>query len=128
MSVTVTKTTIATLNTDQTFTANAATSTTTNEAEVFTITPTVAGGKLAIFFRNTSTSAYTYSIAAGDFWASTDPITGSIAAGTNVIEVEQVETARVKKANGTVAVTITPATGLALVAGHAAAMYCLELK
>jgi hypothetical protein len=127
MAATLTKSTIATLNTDQTFTKVAATSTTTNESEVFTLTPTAAGGKLAMVFQNTSTSAYTYSIAAGDFWNSS-AITGSIAAGTVNLEVLQAESSRIMQDDGTIAITLTPATGLALVAGHAAAMYALQLK
>ena len=127
MPTTLTKTTIAALNTDQTFTKVAATSTVTNGDEVFTLTPTAGDGKLALFFQNTSTSAYTYSIAAGDLWAGA-AITGSIAAGTVNLEVLQADMAKVMQDDGTVAITLTPATGVALVAGHAAAMYCLQLK
>jgi hypothetical protein len=126
MAVTVTKTTIATINTDQTLTANAATSTVTNADEVFTLTPTASGGKLALMFQNSSTGqTYTYSIAAGDFWASTDAITGSIAGPA--IEVLEVDTAKVKQSDGTVLITLTPSTGLALVAGHTAKVYALQL-
>jgi hypothetical protein len=127
MAVTVTNATIAVLDARQAFTKNAATSTVTNGTEVFTLTPTVSGGKLAIFFQNASTSAaYTYSIAAGDLWASA-AITGTTAAVAG-IDVIQVETAKVMKNNGTIAITLTPSTGAALVAGHTAAVYALELK
>jgi hypothetical protein len=126
MAVAVTKTTIAALNADQTLTANAATSETINEAEVFTITPTASGGKLALMFYNgAGHGAITYSIAAGDFWASIAAVTGSIAAGA--IEVLELDTAKIMQNDGTIAVTLTPASGKRLLTDHASGMYVLEL-
>jgi hypothetical protein len=125
MAVTVTKTTITTINTDQTFTANAATSTTANEAEVFTVTPTKSSGKSAIVFGNaTGHGAYTYSIAAGDLWAGA-AITGSVAAAA--LEVLEYDSAKVLQDDGTIAITLTPATGKVLLTDHAAKIYHLEL-
>lgn len=126
MAVTITKTTISSLNVDQTLTANAATAEGANGTEVFTITPSKSGGKMALMFYNgAGHGAITYSIAAGDFFASTVAITGSIAAGA--IEVLQVETAKVMQDDGTIAITLTPASGKILLTNHAAGMYALEL-
>lgn len=125
MSVTVTNTKITRLNVDQTLTANAATSSTINEAQVFTITPTMPK-KALMFYNGAGHGAITYSIAAGAMWGSTVAITGSVAAGA--IEVIEVDDARVTRANGTIAVTLTPATGKRLATDHAAGMYVLELK
>lgn len=124
MAVTVTNTKITSLNVEQTLTANAATSTTIDQAEVFTITPTKSR-KAFMFYNGAGHGAYTYSIAAGDMWGQ-KAITGSIAAGaTEVIELDD---ARVKKSNGTILVTLTPASGKRLATDHAAGMYVLELK
>lgn len=125
MSVVVTKSTIAALNADQTFTPNAATSTVANTAEVFTVTPTKPGGKSAIVFSNaTGHGAYTYSIAAGDFWAGA-AITGSVAAAA--MEVLEYDSAKILQDDGTIAITLTPATGKILLTNHAAKIYHLEL-
>lgn len=125
MAVTVTKSTISAINADQTFTANAATSTTANEAEVFTVTPTKSSGKSAMVFSNAAShGAFTYSIAAGDLWAGA-AITGSIADGA--MEVLEYDSAKVMQDDGTIAVTLTPATGKILLTNHAAKIYHLEL-
>jgi len=125
MAVTVTNSTIAALNTEQTFTANAATSTAVNTAEVFTFTPTKAGSKIALNFSNLgSTAAVTYSIAAGDLWAG-KAITGTIAGSAQ--EILQFDSARVLQDDGTVAITVTPSTGTILLGDHAFKLYALEL-
>lgn len=128
MSVTVTNTLISALNAEQTFTANAATSTTIDEAEVFTITPTGKDNKMAIVFSNaTGHGAFTFSIAAGAGVFSTGvACTGDVAAGA--LEVIQIETGRYMSAAGTIVITLTPASGKILLTNHAAKMYELELK
>lgn len=131
MAVTVTNTTISALNTDQTFTANAATSTGAGVAEVFTFTPTKKGSKIAIIMSSasTGTDAMTYSIAAGDLWAG-KAITGTIGstASANAIEALQVDTARVLQDDGTVLITLTPgSTSIDLTSTHVAKLYALEL-
>lgn len=126
MAVSVTNTTIAALNTDQTLTANVATVDSANTPEVFTITPTKKGSKLLIVFQNAnSNGAYTYSIAAGAAWASTSAITGSIA--QNAKEVLQLDTAKVMSSTGTILVTLTPATDKKLASEHVATMFVAEL-
>lgn len=125
MSVTITKTTISAFNADQTFTPNVATSTVANEAEVFTVTPTKSSQKSAIVFSNaTGHGAFTYSIAAGDLWAG-EAITGSVAAAA--LEVLEIESAKVLQDDGTIAITVTPATGKILLTNHVASIYHLEL-
>lgn len=124
MAVTVTNTTVTALNADQTLTANAATSTVVNGTEVFTITPTKGGHKNNLIFSNgTGHGAFTYSIAAGDQW-SAGAITGSIAAGA--LEVLDFDSAKVLKNGGTIAITLTPASGKILLTNHAAKVYFLE--
>lgn len=127
MAVTVTNTKITALNADQTFTANAATSSTIDEAEVFTITPTYKDTKMAIVFSNgTGHGAFTYSIAAGaGVFKAAAAKTGSIAAGA--MEVIQLDSGRYMSASGTIVITLTPASGKRLLTDHAAKLYELEL-
>ena len=127
MAVAVTNSKIAALNADQTLTANAATSTTIDQAEVFTITPTGKPNKTAIIFVNgAGHGAYTYSIAAGaNVFKAGAAKTGSIAAGAS--EVIQLDLGRYTTATGTVLVTLTPASGKRLLSDHAASMSVIEL-
>ena len=127
MAVAVTTSKIAALNADQTLTANAATSTTIDQTEVFTITPTGKPNKTAIIFANgAGHGAYTYSIAAGaNVFKAGAAKTGSIAAGAS--EVIQLDLGRYTTATGTVLVTLTPASGKRLLSDHAASMSVIEL-
>ena len=127
MAVAVTNSKIAALNADQTLTANVATSTTIDQAEVFTITPTGKPNKTAIIFVNgAGHGAYTYSIAAGaNVFKAGAAKTGSIAAGAS--EVIQLDLGRYTTATGTVLVTLTPASGKRLLSDHAASMSVIEL-
>ena len=132
MAVSVENTTIEKLNTNQTLKANVATSTVAGEAEVFTYTPKAATGKVALIFQSSSTGVVpaTYSIAAGDLWAS-GAITGTIGSTTAAaaIEVVEIETAKVLQDNGTIAITVSPGDTdtTKLVDDHAFTMYALEL-
>lgn len=131
MAVTVTNTTIAKLNTDQTLTANVATSTVAGAPEVFTYTPKAATGKVALIFQSSSTGTVpaTYSIAAGDLWAA-GAITGTIGSTTaaKATEVVEIETAKVLQNNGTIAITVSPGSStLKLKDNHTFTMYALEL-
>ena len=132
MAVTVTNTTIASLNVDQTLTANAATSTVAGGSEVFTFTPTKGTGKIALIMQSASTGVVpaTYSIAAGDLWAG-KAITGTIGstAAAAATEVVEIETGRVLQDDGTIAITVSPGdTGTSMLLGtHAFKMYALEL-
>lgn len=125
MAVTVTNTTVSAFDTIQTFTANAATSTVVDGTEVFTITPTKAGIKGLIMMSNANShGTYTYSIAAGDCWAG-KAITGSMA--QNTTKILQIETGKVLQDDGTIAVTLTPASTKILLTNHAAVVYYAEL-
>jgi len=132
MAVTVINTTIAALNVDQALTANAATSTVANTAEVFTYTPKANEGKIALIMQSSSTSALkgiSYSIAAGDLWAG-KAITGTIGstAATSAIEALQIDTGRVLQDDGTILITATPGTSTAsLKTSYSFKMYALEL-
>jgi hypothetical protein len=125
MSVTVTNSKIVTMNTALAMTANAATSSTIDQAEVFTATPTRPDYKVAyIIYNGTGHGSITYSVAAGDFWASTAAVTGTVAAGA--FAVVELEGGKVKQDDGTVAITLTPASGKRLLTDHAAGMYVIE--
>jgi hypothetical protein len=127
MAVSITNTLISALNADQTFTPNAATSSVSDTAEVFTYTPTGKDHKIALFFKNASGhGAYTYSIAAGAGVFGCAAKTGSIAA--DAIEVIQIESGRYMSSSGTILITLTPANGKRLLTDHAAVMYALELQ
>lgn len=132
MSVTVTNTTISALNTDQTLTPNAASSTVAGGSEVFTLTPTKAGSKLCLIMQSTSagTVPATYSIAAGDLWAG-KAITGTIGStsAAAAIEVLEIDTARVLQDDGTIAITVSPGdtTTTILKDTHGFKMYAIEM-
>jgi hypothetical protein len=129
MAVTVTNSTIAKFNTPVDVTVNAATSTTVDGTEVFTVTPSKQDYKVAITIENgAGQGALGYSISAGDYWAGTSPLEGSVADGGR--EVVVLEGAKFKKQDGTEAITLTPAAGKFLAAGtggHAAKVSVIEL-
>ena len=131
MAVAVTNTPILAFNTVTAVTRSLATSTTDNEAEVFTITPAASGGKMIIEFafdNKLATAAAgnnsTFSIAAGAF-SGAKAVTGTITKATN--KCIQVETSRVLSATGTVVITVTPGTDDSLTTNNAAAVTVFEL-
>ena len=127
MAVVVTNTTLALYDTETTLTANAATSSTINEAEAFTITPTKAGMHVVIEFTNgAGHGAYTWELPVGALWAgdTATTLTGSIADGST--EVIMLESAKHLSAAGTYVITLTPATGKRLLTDHAATMQVIE--
>jgi hypothetical protein len=127
MAVAITNTLMAALNADQTLTYNAATVDTVNGTEVFTYTPTMnKQGKVLIGFVNgAGNGAFTYSIAKGNgVFQAAAALTGSIAAGAT--EVIQIEMGKYLNA-GTIAITLTPASGKKLLSEHAANMWVSEL-
>ena len=125
MAVAIINTLIASLNTDQALTFNAATSNVNDAPEVFTYTPTGKDGKIVIGFYNT-TGTLSYSIAAGAGVFGAAAKTGTVAANTT--DVIQIETGKYRSAAGTVLITLAPAGGTALLANHAAAMWAIELQ
>jgi hypothetical protein len=126
MAVSVTNSTIATFNTEVVFTNNPATSTVIDATEVFTITPTESDEKVLIQIVNgAGHGALGWSVAAGDYWAAGDALTGSAADGKTELIV--LEGAKYKAQAGTIAITLTPASGKILLSNHAAAVNCIEL-
>lgn len=126
MAVSVTNTSITTFNTEVELTPNAATSTTIDETEVFTITPTVADHKVLIEVVNgAGHGTLAWSVAAGDYWAAGDALTGSVADGKTELII--LEGAKYKAQAGTVALTLTPASGKRLLTDHAAEVNAIEL-
>ena len=131
MAVAQANSTIAAFNTVTAVTTSLATSVTDALAEVFTVTPTVSGGKLLIVFHFSNLLATlaadsdaTFSIAAGDLWAG-KVVTGTIAKATN--QMIQVETASVLQDDGTILITLTPSATDSLKTNHAAGIQVFEL-
>jgi hypothetical protein len=127
MAVTVTKSTIAALNTIATVNSNAATADVDALAEAFTITPTKKDGKCVLIIGGTGSGAdgdITYSVAAGSHWA------GEAVAGTvtkNTEKMIELETGKVLSAAGTIVVTLTPVATDKLLTNHAAYVKFLQL-
>ena len=127
MAVAVTNTKISALNTDQALTFNAATSSTIDETEVFTITPTGKDNKMVIGIQVGAThGAVAFSIAGGDGVFGTVAKTGSTAQATT--DLIQIETGRYMQTGGTIAITFTPASGKRLLTDHALNVFVAELQ
>ena len=127
MAVAVTNSTFTALNTITTVTSNAATANTDGLAEVFTITPTKAGKNLLIVIGGTGSLAdgnISYSIAAGDLWAS-QAITGTVTKNTETML--EIDTSRVLQDVGTILLTLTPAATDKLLTDHAAYVKVVEM-
>ena len=114
-------------NTITTITANAATSSVIDTAEVFTITPTKSDQRVLITINNVASNqgTVTYSIAAGGFWGAGSALTGSVAQGISRGIV--LEGAKYKAAAGTIAITVTPASGKRLLTDHAMTMQVIQM-
>jgi hypothetical protein len=114
-------------NTITTITGNAATSSTIDQTEVFTITQTKADQRVIITINNVAADqgTITYSIAAGAFWASSAALTGSVAQGLSRGIV--LEGAKYKSATGTIVITFTPASGKRLLTDHALKVQVIQL-
>ena len=115
------------LNTITTVTRNAATSSTIDQTEVFTITPTKSDEKVLIYIENVAADqgTVTYSIAAGGYWAAGAALTGSVAQGVGRAIV--LEGAKYKAQAGTIAITFTPATGKRLLTDHALRVSVIQM-
>jgi hypothetical protein len=131
MAVTITTSKVISFNTILAGTENLATADTDALAEVFTYTPTKGGGKIIIEFdlsNKLATAAAdsdaTFSIAAGDLWASS-AITGTITKATK--KAIQIETAKVMQDDGTILITLTPSATDKLKSNHAANVVVYEL-
>jgi hypothetical protein len=128
MAVTVTNTPVLNYNTVAAVTKNAATADVDGTAEVFTITPTRANQSCALIIGGVGSGAdgdIGVSVAAGDMWAG-GAVTATVTKNTEA--VIQLETAKVMKKNGTIAVTLTPATTDKLKTDHSAYVKFVELR
>ena len=105
-------------------TLSPATSDVDDATEAFTYTPTGGRAVFAIY-NGAGHGAITYSVAAGAFPQGVAAKTGSVAAGARAWL--DLETGRYKSSAGTVVVTLTPASGKALLTDHASGMVVLEI-
>jgi len=121
----ITNTKIASLNVDQALTFMAADADTADLAQKFIYTPTGKDNRIVIGFKNT-TGILAYSIAAGVGVFGAAAKTGTVAATST--DVIQIETGRYMLADGTVEITLTPASGTKLLTNHAAAVFAIELQ
>ena len=128
MAISVVNSEVTALGTVTELNLAAATSTVIDTAEEFTITPDPEKqmGRCAIVIKN-GLAGLTFSLAPGEFWASGVALTGTVDAFTDTLSVIVVESAKYKKADGTMSLTLTPASGKALLTNHAAAVGFLEL-
>jgi len=115
------------VNTVKVLAADAATETTANKAEAFTITPTKAGRKILILVTETSNAgAITCSLGAGsEFWASDAQTFTAATNKTSAFQIEDV--ARFLTSSDTIVLTLTPANGKRLATDHAATVQVIEL-
>jgi len=126
MAVAVTNATMLLFNKGYAITSNAATADSADLAEVFTITPTGKPSHLLIIINEVSSGgAVAVSVAAGGLWAAGSALSESVASGTS--EAIVLETAKYMAAAGTIAVTLTPASGKKLKSDHGATMQVIEL-
>lgn len=114
------------INTSTVSTATAATADTIDLAEVFDVIIN-KDCKAYIEINNVSgaNGTVTFSLAAGEFWQATSALTGSVAQG--VSKIIQIESAKFKKKDGKMALTITPASGKKLKTDHTLTVKVVEL-
>lgn len=111
-------------------TFSAATATAANATEIMAITPTRPGSKCIILITEgggtTDSGALGFSIGAGtsEHFGAGSAATGSVA--RTKTEAIVVNTARFMQ-SGAIDITLTPATGDALLTDHAATVACIEL-
>ena len=127
MATAVTMTDISAFNTATAVTKVAATADVADTAEEFTITPTKRDGLLVVRINNVSAANGTvaFSVAAGGLWAAGAAKTGTVAQGVSSDVV--LEGGKYKKADGTIAITITPASGKKLKTDHTLSIEAIQL-
>lgn len=125
--VAITNSKIAALNADQALAFNAATEDTADTAQKFIYTPTGRDSKICIGIQVGPTNgAVAYSIGAGVGVFGAAAKTGTTAQATT--DIIQIETGRYMKADGTIEITFTPATGKKLKTDHALNVFVIELQ
>jgi hypothetical protein len=126
-NIAITNNKVAALNAFQTVTIMAADADTANLAQKFIYTPTGKDNKVAIFVSVADThGAVATSIKAGAGVFGIAAKTDSVAQATT--EFVQIETGRFMQADGTIEITLTPASGKTLASEHAAKLYVVELQ
>lgn len=116
-NIVVTNTAMTNLNVGYPATANVATTSVIDEAQIFVVTPTKRDDKTLLRITVGAThGAVAFSIAAGEFWMGVSPQTGSVAQATS--EAIEIESAKYMKADGTIVITFTPASGKRLATDH----------
>jgi hypothetical protein len=117
-----------TINAQTEYAATAATATGANTAEIFDIAPTKRDGKFLIIIDNVAADqgSVTWSLAAGDFWAGTAALTGTIAQGKKY--AIEVETAKYLQSDGKLNLTVTPASGKILLTNHTLTVGAIQLS
>lgn len=126
MAVAVVESKITDRNEITTVTSNAATADVDALAEVFTIEVTEADDNLYVVIGGTGSLAdgdITYSFGAGEMWNGKE-VTGTVTKNTEAVIC--VDTANCKKADGTIALTLTPAATDKLLTDHAAYVKVIE--
>jgi hypothetical protein len=122
----ITNTTIAKYNTGAEFKLNAATMDTAGKAEEFAFTPTGKPNKVVFGFQVANTHgsvSIKFSKSPGVFGANNL----TIECPQNKTTVVQIEHGRFVQADGTIAITATPATGKKLKTDHALNIFAVEL-
>lgn len=122
----ITNSKIATLNAALAVTATAATSAVVDKAETFVYTPTGKDSKVVFLFNVGSTHGdVALSFSNGDGVFASGAVTAAAAEGATT--AVQIETGIFTKANGTIEVVATPATGKKLLTDHALTVEVIEL-
>jgi len=125
MAVTVTNSAVLAYMTVADRTANAATSTTVDEAEVFTITPTKSDSRVLMEVA----VANTHGSVVGTFAAGgmQNGKAGAVTFAQNKTHLLMIDGSRHVKADGTISVSFAPATGKRLLTDHALSVAFIEL-
>ena len=125
--ISLTNTLVATLNTDQTLTFNAADADTNDLAQTFYYTPTGKDNKVVIGFQvANSHGAVAVSITGGVGVFGAPAKSASIA--QNGTEVIQIETGRYMQSTGKINIVCTPASGKKLTTDHVLKIWVVELQ
>lgn len=124
-NIALTNSKIVTLGTVKETVFNAADSDTANLVQKFIYTPTGRDNKICIGIKNV-TGVLAWSIAAGTRVFGSAAKTGTVAA--NKTGLLQIETGKYMLANGTIEITLTPASGTKLLTDHAASVFVVELQ
>lgn len=125
--IAITNNKITALNAFQTVTIMAADADTANLAQDFIYTPTGKDNKIAVFVSVADTHGAVATKLVGGVGAF-GIADKSDSVAQNTTEFAQIETGRFRQADGTIKLTLTPASGKKLASEHAAKVYWIELQ